>query len=239
MRTSIRSKALTGGAIALLTLAIAGCTDDPAPEPTDLEPAPVGETSDGGGESSEPADQGEDGSDSVAGACTLPAGDSALPNEAPDVDEWSTIQGIPVPISNVHGPEHRDGDLYTCYSQSATGALFASTYVFAASGYVVGFADNWVQDGSIPGAEDSEGNTEPLEGTITLRGYRVVGASEDKATIDLAYELATDSGTTVQGSRVILTWVDDRWYIDPAMLEQGNIAVPEDLAGYVPWSPHA
>ena len=50
MSTSIRTKALTGAAVAFLTLGMAACTDDTPPEPTPtVEPAPVEDPSDNGG----------------------------------------------------------------------------------------------------------------------------------------------------------------------------------------------
>ena len=61
MSTSIRTKALTGAAVALLTLGMAACTDttDPAPSPS-VEPAPVGPSDTGGGEGTGGTEAGGD-----------------------------------------------------------------------------------------------------------------------------------------------------------------------------------
>lgn len=238
MSTSIRTKALTGVAVAFLTLGMAACTDDTPPEPTPtVEPAPVEDPSDSGGDETPTSNTPEDPI-AAGDGCTLPPGEQSLPNQAPDVDAWLKVQGIGVPTSDTYGPQKQDGELFTCYAQSPTGALFASVYVFAASGYVEGFSDHWVEEGTIPGAEESEGDAAPLPGVITLRGYRFVAASQEQTTVDLAFELATDSGTNVEATRVILDWNEDHWVVSPEILETENIAVPEGMDGYTPWSPN-
>lgn len=234
MSTSIRTKALTGAAVALLTLGMAACTNttDPAPSPS-VEPAPVGPSDTGGGEATT-SSPSEDPA-VAAGECTLPAGDQSLPNQAPDVDEWVAVQGLGVPTSETYGPQYRDGDLFTCYAQSPTGALFASTYVVAASGRVEGFADNWVKDGEIAGADAGEGEPAQEEGSTTLRGYRFVAASSEEATVDIAVEFALPEGTALQAMRVILKWEEDRWVLSPEMANP-SVTTLETMDGFTPWS---
>lgn len=230
MRTSIRTKALAGLATAVLTLGLAACTgNDEPPTPPTVEPAPVEEGSDNGGDEQPTEDT------SAAGACTLPEGDQALPPEAPEVDEWTNIRGMGIPISEEYGPQHREGDLYSCYAHSPTGALFASVYVYAASGYVEGFADTWIKDGEIPGAEESEGQDQEVEAISTLQGYRFVAADNEQVTLDLALEIAVPDGTSLQSFRVVLKWEEDRWYLDPQMVPL-KFSTLSSMDGYTPWS---
>lgn len=233
MRISLPHKALGAFAAALLLLGTAACADDPGETPPSaVDAAPAGPVSDDGGEetslSDEPIGPSTD--------CTLPDGEQSLPNEPPEVDEWVPIQGVGVPVSATYGPEHREGDLFICYAHSPTGALFASVYAFVASGYVPGYADNWIEEGAIPGAADTEGQESPMEGTITLRGYRIAAASEEAFIVDLALEIAKEEGTYLNSTRVTLQWDGDRWLVDPATFEAPNRELDPLMSGFIPWS---
>ncbi|MFQ6486026.1 hypothetical protein [Brachybacterium epidermidis] len=233
MTTSIRTKALTGAAVAFLTLGMAACTNDTPPEPTPtVEPAPVEDPSDNGG--TEPTE--EQDPTQAAGACSLPAGDQSLPNQAPEVDEWVTVGSLSgVPVSETHGPEHRDGDLYTCYAHSPTGALFASVYAFAAAGEVPGFAENWVAPGEIQD-EMREGEANPSGTTgLSLAGYRVNAASDTEFVVDLAVNSMTNEGQGLGSLRVTLDWKEDRWILNPSTFES-ELTPLNDLTGFTPWS---
>lgn len=232
MRTTIRTKALAGSAAALLALSLAACTNDPEPDPTTIEAAPTDDTSDGGGD---PSTEPSDDSQADVAACTLPDGDQSLPNEAPEVDEWVMVQGIGVPTSEAYGPQAREGDLFTCYAHSPTGALFASAYAFAAVGGTEGFADAWLPPGpeqdEIRAAEGSAADN----GTGTLSGYRINAASADQFVVDLAFTYMTENGQGIVAQRITLTWADDHWELDPSTFSSDPSPV-DDLTGFTPWS---
>ena len=236
MRTTALRTSLSAAAALLLVIGGAACTnDDPTSTPT-LEPAPTGEASDGGGEPQQTPSE-----DATAGECQVRSGDEALPNEAPEVDAWEDISGTPVPTSETYGPHVRAGTddaLWSCYQHSATGALFATFYVYAAMGNVEGVVDAWVADSDVKqqlltAAETSDGETQA--GSVTPTAYRFVSYSPEKAVVDAVMEYGDESGTGYVSMRFPLVWEDDGWKIDGEQYIENRPTPLESLDGYVRW----
>lgn len=226
---------LVAVAAMLLIAGTAACTggDEANPTPT-LEPAPTGEVSDGGG--AVPTTSAP-GGDQVAGECTVQEGDDSLPNEAPAVDGWETIGLTTAPASSDYGPFDRDEDLWRCYEHSATGALFAATYAFAAMGQVDGFADSWVPEGDFHDQVTEQEQTEDpaTDGTLTPAAYRYVSYTPEKAVVDIVSEFANSDGSAYLSMRVALTWSDGQWMVS-AEDSSKDFTPLDSLDGYVEWT---
>lgn len=235
--TTLRTS-LTAVAALLLVAGGVACTPDEGPTPTPtLEPAPTGEASDGGGEvPTEQAPETDSEPGPVAGECKVQDGDETLPNEAPTVS-WDAVGNGSAPASDTHGPYAQDGELWTCYEHSPTGALLAASYAFFAMGYVPGFADEWIAESDFHDAVAEQENAEPapVTGTMTPAGYRYVSYSADTAVVDLATEYANEEGAAHLSMRLALKWSGDRWMVDPERSSE-EFTPLESLDGYVRWT---
>ena len=237
MSTSIRTKALTGVAVAFLTLGMAACTDDTPPEPTPtVEPAPVEDPSDNGGADATASDA-PDGPTSTEGECEVQEGSSELDKEAPPVDGWERVNGVGVPVSGTYGPFVQEGELWTCYEHSPTGAAFAATYVVAATCAVPGFAEAWVPESDYQDTlKEAEQEELPPSSPTTPAGFRVASYTPEQASVDVALEVGTDQGTRLVAMRWDLTWHGTEWKVDPEMGETGTEPlVLDSLEGFVSW----
>lgn len=236
MSTSIRTKALTGAAVALLTLGMAACTDttDPAPSPS-VEPAPVGPSDTGGGEGTTTSPSEDP--PVAAGECEVKEGTAELPSATPAVDGWENVNGVGVPVSEAYGPFTKDGELWTCYEHSSTGAAFAATYVLAATGSVPGFAEAWVPESEYQDSlKDAEQEDLPPSSPATAAGFRVASYTPERASVDVALEVGTDQGTGLVSMRWVLIWDGTAWKVDPEMGETGvEPVVLDSLEGFVSW----
>ena len=235
MRTTYLKQPTIAAATIALLLGAAACTGDEEASPT-LEPAPTGGVSDNGG--AEPAEKepGDETATAAPGECDAPEGTATLPKEAPTVDSWETVGQTTAPRSSTYGPLEQNGELWTCYEHSATGALFATFYVFAAMGQVEGFADAWVPAGEFHDlvTEQEAIDTHATSGTLTPAAYRYVAYSDDSAVIDLVHEYANAEGSAYLSMRFAVAWDDDRWTVDAE--KSANEPTPlETLDGYVRW----
>lgn len=235
MRTTYLKQTTIAVATIALLLGAAACTGDEDATPT-LEPAPAGGVSDNGG--AEPTEDESDGkpADAAPGECDAPEGAAALPKEAPTVDSWAIVGQTTAPRSSAHGPYEQEGELWTCYERSATGALFATSYVFAAMGQVEGFADAWIPAGEFHDlvVEQEATDSPAMSGTLTPAAYRYVAYSNDSAVIDLVSEFANTEGSAYLSMRFAVKWDGDRWTVDA----ENSAAEPtpvENLDGFVRW----
>lgn len=231
MRRAQHRRPLIAAAAILLVAGSAACTggEDPSPTAT-LEPAPSGQVSDGGGQPAATE------SPSAPGKCTVKEGDEALPSEAPAVDSWEDVSGVGIPTSDTYGPYVQDGELWTCYEHSPTGALFAATYVFAAMGQVSGFADAWVPEGDFRElvAEQEQASPAATDGTLTPAAYRFVSYTDDKAIVDVVTEFSNSDGSANLSMRFALQWSGDRWMVD-AEDSSKEFTPLDSLDGYTQW----
>lgn len=236
MRSTQLKRPLVAVAALLLVAGTAACTDEgeSGPGPT-LEPAPTGEASDGGGAATPtPSDAG---GEPVAGECDVKEGDDQLPTEAPPVDGWAQVGLAAAPTSEDYGPYVQEGELWTCYEHSPTGALLATTYVWSAMGNVAGFAETWIEPGGFQDSvieQEQSSESAEVSGTMTVAGYRYVSYTPDAAVVDVAVEYSNTEGTAYLAMRIALKWDEDRWVVDPDAL--GDDYTPlETLDGYVKW----
>lgn len=219
----IRSTTRVTTLLAVAVLALAGCSgggEDPAPPPSQEAPA----VSDGG--STEPTEEGRE----EASDCRADDSDQEVPTEAPQADAWPSVNGIGTPVSDTYGPTNRDGEVWTCFSHSPTGALFAAAYLQSA------IVDPSVREEYItddPAVESGQGSD--ATGTV-LRGFRITAYDETAAVVELVYEGSGDSGSGLAVLPTTLHWHDGRWTSTREDFEAAETRTITGLTGYTQWS---
>lgn len=209
--------------------------DSAATEATEDGSSDAGDAgSEQGGDESAP----EDATAAAEGECPVREGSSAIVTETPQVDEWTMLDGIALPTSETYGPYVQDGDLWTCYEHSAEGALFATAYMFRASGNVEGFAETWVPEGKLRDevlkSEQSPPSDPPDWDSMTLAGFRYQSYTDEVAVIDFAVEVAGEGESHFAYLRLAHRWVGDRWMVDYENAGSSTVAM-ESLDGFVNW----
>lgn len=237
MRSTHLKEALTGAATLLLVLTTASCANEgeDVSTPT-IEPAPTGEVSDGGSESPS-AGQTPD-AEAEGDACKVQEGTETIPTEAPAVEAWEDVEGVPVPTSGEYGPYVRNGELWSCYEHSPTGAIFAATYLFAAIGNVEGATEAWFVDSLVKeqllAQETPSDETAPA--TATPSAFRVISYTTDRAVVDVVMEIGSDAGVSYMSLRLPLVWSEDAWLVDGEAYIESAPTPLDSLDGYTRWS---
>jgi hypothetical protein len=222
----IRTSARLFSVLAAGALALAGCTgggDDPSPSPSAGSSAP----SDGGGTSY--ATEGPGEKQSATEECTADDSDQEVPVEAPAADAWPEVNGVGVPVSDTYGPVNRDGEVWTCFSHSPTGALFAAAYLQA------GLSTAAVREEYITDDPDlEEGDGDPSTGT-SLRGYKFTAYDESTVSIELVVETASNGESILVAMPTTLYW-DDGWTSTREAFTSAEPRQITGLSGYTQWS---
>lgn len=174
-----------------------------------------------------------------AGGCNPPATDQTVPKAAPANIQWSLVNTVALPWSPTAGATKRDGDLWTCYAHTPTGALVAAA-VLSVTPYGPG-AERVLSSQVLPGPErDARLATvqaqppQPNEpGTASaVAGFKFLDYSMNRATIQIAFAYASKSFVWT----VPLEWSDGDWKLnlDPS---GGSVAGQPitNLAGYIGW----
>lgn len=225
----IRSTTRVTTLLAVGVLALAGCSgggEDPAPSPSQEAPA----VSDGGSanpapSAAEPTDEsGEEGSE-----CAADDSDQDVPTEAPEADAWPNVNGIGTPVSDTHGPTQRDEDVWTCFSHSPTGALFAAAYLQSA------IVDPAVREAYITDDPDVEsGQGSDASGTV-LRGFRITAYDENTAVVELVYEGSAGGESGLAVLPTTLHWKDGHWTSTQADFAAAETRTVTGLSGFTQW----
>lgn len=221
----IRMRTRFFSVLAVGALALVGCTgdgDDPSPSPS-AGSAP----SDGGGTSYATEGPGEEQPESEE--CMADDSDQQVPVEAPRADAWPDYHGTGVPVSDTYGPINREGDVWTCFSHSPTGALFAAAYLrpAVASSEV---RESYVSDDP----QTSEGDFDPPR--MNLRGYKITGYDESSVTLELVYEGAAGGESGLVAFPITLYWEDNQWALHEEDISSAESQSVTGLTGYTPWS---
>ncbi|MGP4978469.1 hypothetical protein [Brachybacterium tyrofermentans] len=224
----IRTKTRIFTVLTVGVLALAGCTggdENPAPTPSAQESAP----SDGGGGTSYATEgPGEKDSEGTT-ECKADDSDQEVPTEAPKADAWPEVNGVGVPVSDSYGPTNREGEVWTCFSHSPTGALFAAAYLQAG----ISSADvreEYITDD--PAVEDGDG--EPSTGT-SLRGYKITAYDESSVSVELVFETASSGESALVATPTTLYW-DEGWTSTQESFTSSQPRQVTGLAGYTQWS---
>jgi hypothetical protein len=206
--------------------------DTVAPQPTN---DPASTPDDGAAQTNSPR------SPSRTGSCGLPAGDQAVPAEAPAVDGWEVSRRVVVPRSSTYGPGTTDSDGFRhCFAHSPTGAVYAAYSAIAA------IADQdklvpTVKKLMVPGpATDSllrQAGDESSSGASTVQvvGYRVIDAGPDRVTLMLAMPVES----VYMSANLTLVWHQGDWRLQPPTPGEA-VGAPfsqhRDLSDFVKWS---
>ncbi|MGQ4528127.1 hypothetical protein ACUIAL_08800 [Dermabacteraceae bacterium P13136] len=196
MKKTIALRAATLAAcIALTCTACGGGSSQPSSQPTvDLSPA----TSAGseGGQATPQEKPAQPAPQASQGCALAEQVNNDIPKTAPPVDQWVGVQGVGVPVSSVYGPEKREGDIFTCYQHSPTGALFAAAYVVPAT-TVKGFADEWTIADSKINKEMKKAEAAgipPSFSNFRTTGYQFNYYTPEEASINISIEGNTPGG---------------------------------------------
>lgn len=212
--------------LAVGALALAGCTgggDDPSPSPSAGNSAP----SDGGGTSY--ATEGPGQEPTNVEECTADDSDQQVPVEAPTADAWPDYHGTGVPVSDAYGPINRDGEVWSCFSHSPTGALFAAAYLRPA------VASSEVREAYVSDdPQTSEGDFD--QPRMQLRGYKITGYDESSVSLELVYEGAAGGESGLVSFPTTLHWEDEQWWLREEDMSSAPPYSVTGLTGYTPWS---
>lgn len=228
----IRTKTRISTMLAVGVLALAGCTggeEEPAAAPSAEETAP----SDGGSGSSYATeatdeDEGTD-EDEEAAECKADDSEQDIPADAPTVDAWPQVNGIGVPVSDTFGPINRDGDVWTCFAHSPTGALFAAAYIRPLTGMPAVRGEYISDDPALEeGTTDANG--------VQLRGYKFTAYDESSVSLELVYEASTGGESGLVAFPVTVYWESDQWVVHRSDLESSDPKSVTGLTGYTQWS---
>ncbi|MGQ4568591.1 hypothetical protein ACUH91_01860 [Dermabacteraceae bacterium P9123] len=162
-----------------------------------------------------------------------------IPKTAPKVDQWVGVTGIGVPVSSTYGPEKREGDIFTCYQHSPTGALFAAAYTIPGTS-IKGFADNWTIPGTMVNKEikKDENKVRPTYGDMKIIGYSFNYYTPEATAINLIVEVHTPNESGVVNAKIPLEWDNGRWNFAPKDKKELVTRVNLNSISYIPWGPN-
>ncbi|WP_410786958.1 hypothetical protein [Kribbella sp. C-35] len=205
-------------------------------QPTDEAPA----TPDGGPAPTNNANSS--GSERRTGSCGLPAGDQAVPAEAPAVDGWDVSRRVVVPRSSKYGPGTTDSDGFRhCFAHSPTGAVYAAYSAIAAiadQSKLVPTVKKLMVPGSATDSLLRQAGTDASssgDSTVQVVGYRVLDAGPDRVTLMLAMPVES----VYMSANLTLVWHQGDWRLQPPPPGEA-VGAPfsqhRDLSDFVKWS---
>ncbi|GAA1677600.1 hypothetical protein GCM10010977_29070 [Citricoccus zhacaiensis] len=166
-------------------------------------------------------------------ACQTSDADQTVPSEAPET-VWKTHPyQMLMPTSEKYGPSTQDGNLWTCFERSPTGAIFAGPNLLTAIS--MGEAEAAIPG---PGRDEmlqlvEESGDADFERPV-YEGFRVLAADMNSATIDY---WITGQGTDISQS-VDLVWDNEAgdWKLNlETPGEHPRVSALEDTSPYVRW----
>ncbi|MGQ4493905.1 hypothetical protein ACUH96_02675 [Dermabacteraceae bacterium P13077] len=163
-----------------------------------------------------------------------------IPKTAPPVDQWVGVLGVGVPVSSVYGPEKREGDLFTCYQHSPTGALFAAAYAGVGTP-IKGFREEWTIPNSLAWNElkKEEGKNPSRIDGLRIVGYKFNYYTPEEASISLITEAQSAQGTAEVSVLITLKWHNNRWNFSPPSLDNPATKITPGTIKYTPWGLNA
>ncbi|MEV4902896.1 hypothetical protein AB0K08_16345 [Citricoccus sp. NPDC055426] len=164
--------------------------------------------------------------------CETNNADQSVPTEAPETT-WKTHPfQVLVPTSETYGPSTQDGNLWSCFERSPTGAVFAGPNLLSA----ISMGED---DAAVPGPgrddmlETNAGASADFERPV-FEGFRVLATDENAATIDY---WVTAGGQNISMG-LDLVWDEEAadWRLNlETPGDHPRVGVLEDTAPYVRW----
>jgi hypothetical protein len=195
----------------------------------------------GGGTRPQGGNNGKPGAsaDPAASVCGLKPGSQEIPETPPDA-KWTLVGKVAVPSSSDVGPARREGALRACYAHSPTGALFAAANFVAVASLanvdkeVVGHlvANNSDRDAFLNDLEQSRSGSR-----AQIAGFRIVGASKDEASVELAFNAVNGEGRSgVVSATFPMRWEQGDWkFVATAGDDPYSIQPLDSTSGFIPW----
>lgn len=166
-------------------------------------------------------------------ACTTSDASQTVPTDAPDTTWKTHPYQMLMPTSEKYGPSNQDGNLWSCFERSPTGAVFAGPNLLTAIS--MGEADAAVPG---PGRDEmlqlvEESGDADFQRPV-YEGFRILAADENSATID--YWIKGQGADISQG--VDLVWDEEAgdWKLNlETPGEHPRVSVLEDTSPYIRW----
>ena len=195
----------------------------------------------GGGTRPQGGNNGKPGAtaDSAASVCGLKAGSHEIPQTPPDA-KWELVGKVAAP-SGPAGPGEKKGKLRSCYAHSPTGALFAAAN-FIAVASVANTDDEVIRaltaDTAARNALPDEAAGNGSGSRAQVAGFRIVGASANDVTVELAFNVTTSDGRQgVVGMSLPFRWEKGDWkFVIASTADPYNTQPLDSTSGFIPWS---
>lgn len=165
-------------------------------------------------------------------ACTTSDPDQTIPTEAPDTTWKTHPDQTLVPTSEEYGPNEQDGNLWSCFERSPTGAVFAGPNLVAALNASEAQA-------AVPGPgrdavlRENAAASSDFERPV-IEGFRVLAADENSATID--YWATTGGQNFSMGLDMVWDEDADDWRLNlETPGDHPRVGVLQDTSPYVRW----
>jgi hypothetical protein len=167
-------------------------------------------------------------------ACTLSAGDQAIPSASPPAGTtWNQVGSMQAPQApSTLGPQHTSGVWNTCFAHSPSGALLAAFNLWAEG---TAADPNQVFHRLAVGAPANVGNSVRLDsqGPVQFAGYKY--ESYTSSTARLLIVIRGPQGS-LGSFTTTMRWIGNDWkYVFPPGGQLAAQVIP-DLTGYVQWS---
>lgn len=177
--------------------------------------------------------------DPAASVCGLEAGSQEIPQTPPEA-KWELVGKVAAP-SGPAGPGRKEGKLRSCYAHSPTGALFAAANFIAVASVAntddevirALTADTAARD-ALPDDVAGDGSGSRAQ----VAGFRIVGASANDVTVELAFNVTTPDGRQgVVGMSLPFRWERGDWkFVVGSTSDPYNTQALDSTSGFVPWS---
>lgn len=185
-----------------------------------------------------------------ASVCGLAGGDQTIPKAAPTAT-WKLRGTVAVPSApSTFGPHTVAAGIPSCFAHSPTGALFATTNIYAALSVASHGSDTKqiaaLKAMAAPGpgrdaATSRRGGQRPSADSsagVQVAGFNVVRYEPASAVIDLAFRVDRPGATGFVHATSTLRWDQGDWKI--VLSQDGrpfdSLQQIPDLGGYMPWS---
>jgi hypothetical protein len=165
-------------------------------------------------------------------ACKATNVDTTLPDEAPETTWQTHPSEMLVPTSEKYGPTVQDGNLWSCFERSPTGAVFAGANLTAALS--MSEADAAISGpGRDTALEENASASNDYERPV-IEGFRVLAADESTATVE--YWASSQGQTYSMGLDLVWDENAEDWRLNlETPGDHPRVGVLEDTAPYVRW----
>ncbi|MEU7486831.1 hypothetical protein [Streptomyces sp. NPDC042319] len=187
------------------------------------------------------ATEGGSQADDRPAGCKTDDSDQEKPTKSPADMRWKSYGTLPVPVSATYGPTKFDGNVWSCYSHTPTGAAMAAHAITDKLSYA-GWRDV-VEKQFVPGttrdkleADRAKRKDHPRNGTAEsgdFYGFTVMTYSKQQATVQMLMKIDGQYAST----SVSMKWLDGDWKVEvqPDGSPYSGFAQTSGPEGFVVW----